>query len=175
MEIGGTMEKFFERFEKYPNRHPNLDMTTLKQKLTKFDEDRIMYMEETGGEPSVIYDKQNNRYLVIDTSVQSPDRRSCCYDGQARINRKKFPPETSAMELAEQNGVKLVDETIYHLLQSYVVCDTKTSSWIATPEDIRTLGGALFGDNKYGRTFIYHNGADSYYGARGFRCYFELE
>lgn len=130
-------------------------------------------MESTGGEPDVIdYDSKTDRYLWVDCSEQSPsERRSLCYDRVALDGRKENKPRTSVMEEVENMGVELLDETLYRKLQNLGVFDTKTSSWLLTPSTIRSRGGAIFGDRRYDTVFVYHNGADSYYSARGYRCY----
>jgi len=129
-------------------------------------------MEETGGEPDVIgHDPQTGEYLFADCSPQSPKgRMSLCYDRDGLESRKEHRPENSAMDLAAEMGVSLLTEEEYHRLQQLGEFDTKTSSWLKTPDEVRKLGGALFGDRRFGRTFIYHNGAQSYYGSRGFRA-----
>lgn len=128
-------------------------------------------MEATGGEPDVIgFDNAAGQYVFCDCSPESPSgRRSLCYDGEAWTARKENKPTGSAVETAAAMGVELLDEAHYRRLQQLGEFDTKTSSWIVTPEDVRRLGGALFGDRRYGRVFVYHNGAQSYYAARGFR------
>jgi hypothetical protein len=128
-------------------------------------------MEATGGEPDVIgFDNAAGQYVFCDCSPESPaGRRSLCYDRQALDSRKENRPTGSAVETAAAMGVELLDEVQYRRLQQLGEFDTKTSSWIVTPEDVRRLGGALFGDRRYGRVFVYHNGAQSYYAARGFR------
>lgn len=129
-------------------------------------------MERTGGEPDVVgMDEKTGEVIFFDCSPESPaGRRSTCYDQQALDARKANKPETSAMQMAEEMGITLLDEEEYHLLQSLGEFDLKTSSWLKTPANVRKLGGAIFGDRRYDRVFIYHNGADSYYGARGFRA-----
>ncbi|MGB0417832.1 MAG: DUF4256 domain-containing protein, partial [Acholeplasmataceae bacterium] len=135
--------------------------------------DIIQRMEDTGGEPDVVL--LDETLYVMDMAKESPKLRgSLCYDKQARLERKKFPPASSAMEEVNKIGIQMLDETMYKKLQDIEDLDLKTSSWIATDEALRSLGGALFGDKRYQRTFIYHNGADSYYGARGFRGYLKL-
>ncbi len=128
-------------------------------------------MEETGGEPDVVWqDKKTRGYVFCDTSVESPaGRRSLCFDKVARESRKEHPPETSAHELAASMGIELLTEAEYRALQALDAFDRKTSSWIQTPPAIRALGGALFCDRRYETVFTYHNGAESYYAARGFR------
>lgn len=172
------MEKLQERFSKNQNRHPNLTWESVSQyfknnpKLIQI----VQTMEDTGGEPDIIYDSKNALYYLIDCSEQTPKGRiSLCYDKLARTARKNAAPKSSAIEECEKMRVSLVTEEIYMLLQSYGPVDTKTSSWLKTDQQIRELKGAIFGDHRFGRTFIYHNGADSYYAARGFRAYIELK
>jgi hypothetical protein len=141
----------------------------------KFTSDKLWslhQMEITGGEPSLIaFDNKTFEYIFCDTSKESPiGRRSLCYDKEALDKRKENKPLDSVINVATKMKVNLLDEKEYRLLQSLVECDTKTSSWIKTDSDIRDLGGALFGDRRYNKVFIYHNGADSYYGSRGFRA-----
>ncbi|EPL0815461.1 DUF4256 domain-containing protein, partial [Acinetobacter baumannii] len=132
----------------------------------------LQEMENTGGEPDVVaYNKQKDEYLFVDCSAETPQgRRSLCYDREALESRKDHPPKNSAIDLVQEIGAELLTEEQYHQLQQLGEFDLKTSSWLATPEEIRKLGGALFADRRYGRVFIYHNGAQSYYAARGFRC-----
>lgn len=161
------------RFEKNMNRHKGLQwskvqakLETMPQKLWSLNE-----MEGTGGEPDVITtDKTTDGYIFFDCSVESPSgRRSLCYDHEALESRKKNKPVNSAMGMATKMGIKLLTEEQYRLLQQSGNFDTVTSSWILTPESIRESGGAIFGDRRFGRVFIYHNSAESYYAARGFR------
>lgn len=161
------------RFEENPERHPGMDWRDVEARLVA-SPDKLMSlyeMERTGGEPDVIgYDPVADVFVFCDCAKESPaGRRSLCYDGEARVKRKKHPPEGSAMEMAEEMGVELLDEEQYRHLQTLGEFDAKTSSWLKTPDDVRKLGGALFGDRRYGRVFVYHNGADSYYSSRGFR------
>lgn len=162
-----------DRFGQHMHRHEELTWTSVVEKLEADDEKlwSLNEMEATGGEPDVIgFDREENKYLFCDCSAESPKgRRSVCYDREALEARKKYKPETSAVEMAGAMGIELLTEEQYHALQKLEKVDTKTSSWIQTPEEIRKLGGALFGDHRYGRTFVYHNGAESYYAARGFR------
>lgn len=162
------------RFEKNLNRHKDLEWKKIQEKLEANPEKlwSLNEMEETGGEPDVIkYDKTTDEYVFYDCSAESPKgRRSVCYDPEALESRKQHKPKHSAIGMAAEMGIELLTEEQYHELQQLGKFDTKTSSWIATPADVRALGGAIFGDWRYGKTFIYHNGAESYYGARGFRA-----
>ncbi len=163
-----------QRFKANTKRHPDLDWADVERKLKGSPDklEAIMSMEQTGGEPDVIsYNDKSAEFLFVDCSKESPKvRRNLCYDMDARINRKKFPPESSALEMAAKMGVEILGVDDYALLQTSGRYDTKTSSWLLTPEKIRKLGGAIFGDCRYDTVFTYHNGADSYYGARGFRA-----
>ena len=164
-----------KRFEANVNRHSGFSWEDVEAKLMKSSESikRLHWMEETGGEPDVIdYDPKTQRYLFVDCSAQSPEgRRSLCYDQEALDARKENKPKSSAQRVAYDNGVQLLTEDLYRKLQTLGEFDTKTSSWIETPEAIRKEGGALFCDRRYKTVFTYHNGADSYYSARGFRVY----
>ncbi|HET6766996.1 MAG TPA: DUF4256 domain-containing protein, partial [Chitinophagaceae bacterium] len=161
------------RFEKNMNRHKGLEWNRIKAKL----EDRpeklwsLDDMEVTGGEPDVVgYDKVTNEYIFYDCSAESPKgRRSICYDREALESRKEHKPKNNAVDMAADMGIRLLTEEQYRKLQQLGEFDLKTSSWIVTPTDIRELGGALFCDRRYNHVFVYHNGAESYYGARGFR------
>lgn len=161
------------RFEKNMTRHEGLEWPNIQAKLEAQPEKlwSLNEMESTGGEPDVVgYDKQADEFIFYDCSAESPkERRSICYDRQALDARKKFKPENSALDMAAAMGVKILSEEQYRELQTLGEFDTKTSSWVETPPDIRKLGGALFCDRRYNTVFVYHNGADSYYGARGFR------
>jgi len=162
------------RFEKHPARHPDISWQEVVVRLTKADEKTLkalIWMEETGGEPDVhSWDAESRKLIFVDYSPESPaGRRSLCYDETAWLSRKANRPESSAMKVAMENGVVLLDEVAYRALLTKEPMDQKTSSWINTPPEVRSLGGAIFGDYRYGRVFIYHNGADSYYGVRGFR------
>jgi hypothetical protein len=161
------------RFEKNMHRHKGLEWAIVQEKLDANSEKlwSLSEMERTGGEPDVVgYDQEKDEYLFYDCSTESPKgRRSVCYDREALEARKKHKPETSAMEMAAAMGIELLTEEQYRELQKLDKFDMKTSSWVQTPSDIRRLGGALFCDWRYGHVFLYHNGADSYYGARGFR------
>lgn len=166
------LEILEQRFNKHPHRHLNITFRDIEPKFKQYS-DIIQRMEDTGGEPDVVL--LDDVLYIIDMAKESPKLRgSLCYDKQARLERKKFPPASSAMEEAHKIGIQLLDESMYKKLQDIEDFDLKTSSWIATDETLRSLGGALFGDKRYQRTFIYHNGADSYYGTRGFRGYIQL-
>lgn len=162
-----------ERFEKNQNRHEGMEWNKVQTKLEANPEKlwSLMEMERTGGEPDVAaYDKNTDEYHFYDCSAESPkERRSLCYDRQALDARKENKPKNSVIDLATQMGISLLSETQYRELQKLGKFDTKTSSWIETPADIRKLGGAIFADFRYGNVFVYHNGAESYYAARGFR------
>lgn len=170
MELLAAVKK---RFAVHMHRHEEINWLEVEQKLmenpTKLRS--LHEMERTGGEPDIIgFDSQTGEYLFYDCSPESPSgRRSVCYDEQALESRKKNKPETSAEAMAEMIGIELLDEKSYRHLQKLGTFDKKTSSWIKTPDDIRKAGGALFCDFRYGHVFVYHNGADSYYAARGFR------
>eukprot|EP01012_Entosiphon_sulcatum_P031748 TRINITY_DN40455_c0_g1_i1.p2 TRINITY_DN40455_c0_g1~~TRINITY_DN40455_c0_g1_i1.p2 ORF type:complete len:191 (+),score=30.87 TRINITY_DN40455_c0_g1_i1:235-807(+) len=161
------------RFEKNMNRHAGLEWSKVKARLDADPEKlrTLGEMESTGGEPDVVgQDKKTGVYVFFDCSPQSPaDRASLCYDREALDSRKKFKPKNSAMDLAAAIGVELLTEAEYHELQQLGEFDTKSSSWLKTPAEIRKLGGAIFGDRRFGRVFVYHNGAESYYSGRGFR------
>lgn len=169
-ELLKTLEN---RFQKNQHRHPNILWTIVLDKITKEDDKlwSLQQMEQTGGEPDVIaYDKSTDQFTFCDCSPESPKgRRSLCYDNQALVSRKENKPANSALTLAEEMGLQLLSEEAYYRLQQLEEFDTKTSSWLYTPSEVRAKGGALFGDRRFGRTFIYHNGAESYYAARGFR------
>ncbi len=161
------------RFEKNMNRHHGLEWAAVQARLEAKPEKlwSLHEMERTGGEPDVVgHDKQTGEYLFYDCSAESPEgRRSLCYDRAALEARKANKPKDSAMNMAAALGIELLTEDQYRTLQQLGKFDTKTSSWVKTPADIRQLGGALFADRRYGHVFVYHNGADSYYAARGFR------
>ena len=162
------------RFEKHMSLHKGLLWQQVQARLDAHPDVlwALSEMERTGGEPDVVgMDEKTGEVIFFDCSPESPaGRRSTCYDQQALDARKANKPETSAMQMAEEMGITLLDEEEYHLLQSLGEFDLKTSSWLKTPANVRKLGGAIFGDRRYDRVFIYHNGADSYYGARGFRA-----
>ena len=161
------------RFEKNPTRHPGLDWAQVQARLAANPEKlwSLNEMERTGGEPDVVgSDPETGEILFYDCSAESPkDRRSLCYDREAWEARKEFKPQSSALDLAQALGVEILSEDQYRELQKLGKFDTKTSSWLQTPPEIRKLGGAIFGDRRYDHVFVYHNGADSYYGSRGFR------
>ncbi len=159
-----------ERFENNIERHPNISWSDIEDSILKNNNvlDIIIKLENDGGEPDVI-SFPNGKIAFVDMVKESPNRRSFCYDEDARIKRKKFPPENSAWGYARALGARLINEEEYIYIQSLDDLDLKSSSWIDTPDYIRNLGGALFGDKRYKRAFIYHNGADSYYSSRGFR------
>jgi hypothetical protein len=161
------------RFEKHLHRHQGIDFSKIHYKLEKAPEKvwSLNQMEATGGEPDVVdYDETTDEYVFFDCSAESPKgRRSVCYDHQALNTRKEHKPKNSAVGMASQMGIDLLNEEQFRQLQQFGQFDTKTSSWLLTPDGIRTRGGAIFGDWRYGRVFIYHNGAESYYGSRGFR------
>ena len=161
------------RFEKNMKRHKGLEWAKIQAKL-EANADKLWSlneMEQSGGEPDVVsYDKKTDEYIFYDCSAESPkNRRSICYDDEALESRKEHKPENSAVEMATDMGVELLSEEEYRDLQKLGNFDTKTSSWIITPANIRKLGGALFCDRRYDTVFLYHNGAESYYAARGFR------
>ncbi len=161
------------RFEKNMNRHKGLEWANVKSKLEANPEKlwSLDEMEVTGGEPDVVgYDERTKEYIFFDCAAESPKgRRSVCYDHEALEARKEHKPGNSAIEMAKDMGIELLNEDQYRELQKFGNFDTKTSSWIVTPPAIRKLKGALFGDFRYDTIFIYHNGAESYYAARGFR------
>ena len=161
------------RFEKNMNRHKGIEWSKVQAKLDanpgklwSLDD-----MEATGGEPDVVgYDKKSGEYIFYDCSPESPkDRRSLCYDRRALDSRKEHKPKNSAMDMAADMGIEILTEEQYRELQQLGEFDTKTSSWVKTPGEIRSLGGAVFCDRRYNTVFLYHNGAESYYAARGFR------
>lgn len=161
------------RFEKNMNFHKGIEWSEVQEKLETNTEKlwSLNQMEETGGEPDVIgYDKETGEYIFCDCSAESPKgRRSICYDHEALESRKENKPQNSAMNMADEMGIELLTEEQYRVLQRLGNFDTKTSSWVKTPDNIRKLGGAVFCDRRYDTVFLYHNGAESYYGSRGFR------
>lgn len=163
-----------ERFEKNRGRHPGLEWPAVEARLEAQPDKlwTLAQMEETGGEPDVVsHDEATGEFVFFDCAKESPaGRRSLCYDGDALAARKENKPRRSALDMAATWGVELLTEDQYEWLQSLGAFDAKTSSWLRTPGTVRALGGALFGDFRYGRVFTYHNGAESYYAARGFRA-----
>ncbi|SHE34272.1 Protein of unknown function [Mariniphaga anaerophila] len=161
------------RFEANTKRHENCDWEAVEAKLTANPEKlwSLNKMEQTGGEPDVIgYDNKTEEFLFFDCSKESPkNRRSVCYDSEALESRKTNKPRSSAVSMASEMGIEILTEQQYRELQQLGEFDTKTSSWLKTPAGIRKLGGAIFGDRRYKNVFTYHNGAESYYSARGFR------
>jgi hypothetical protein len=161
------------RFEKNIHRHPGLEWANVQAKLAANPEKlwSLNEMERTGGEPDVVgHDTGTGEYIFNDCSTQSPKgRRSVCYDREALESRKKHKPKNNAMDMAAAMGIELLTEEQYRALQNLGNFDTKTSSWVKTPANIRKLGGAIFCDRRYDTVFTYHNGAESYYAARGFR------
>lgn len=161
------------RFEKNMDRHKDFEWAKVQEKLEANTEKlwSLNEMEQTGGEPDVVgYDKEKDEYIFYDCSAESPKgRRSVCYDREALESRKNHKPENNAIDMAAAIGIELLTEEQYRALQELGNFDMKTSSWVQTPSDIRELGGALFCDRRFGHIFLYHNGAESYYAARGFR------
>ena len=167
------LELLKNRFEKNEGRHPGIRWSDVEKRLAGNEGKlaTLRQMEETGGEPDVIgRDDKTGEVLFFDCSPESPGgRRNLCYDREALDSRKEHKPAGSACDMARDMGLELLDEEQYRRLQELGEFDTKTSSWIKTPDDVRKRGGALFADRRYGRVFVYHNGAPSYYGVRGFR------
>jgi hypothetical protein len=160
------------RFEKNMQRHKGLDWAKVQARLTNAEKLwTLNEMEFTGGEPDVVdMDKKTGEYIFYDCAAESPKgRRSLCYDLEGLESRKEFKPENNAIDLAAEMGIEMLNEDEYRFLQKLGKFDTKTSSWLKTPETIRKLGGAIFADYRYGTVFVYHNGAQSYYGSRAFR------
>ena len=172
-ERGELLKLLKGRFDKNMQRHKGLAWAHVQSKLESHPEKlwSLSEMERTGGEPDVVgYDKKTGEYIFMDCSAESPkDRRSLCYDGEALAARKENKPKGNVIDLADAMGIELLTEEEYRGLQKLGSFDTKTSSWVQTPAGIRKLGGALFCDRRYDHVFVYHNGADSYYAARGFR------
>lgn len=162
-----------ERFEQHMNRHQHVEWETIQARI-EADKKKtwsLFEMERTGGEPDIVhYDTETDEYIFYDCSAESPaGRRSVCYDLEGLLARKKHQPENNAIDMATDIGIKMLTEEEYRFLQELGTFDVKTSSWVHTPSYIRKLGGALFCDRRYEHVFLYHNGASSYYGARGFR------
>jgi hypothetical protein len=170
---GELLDTLKARFEKNMHRHTGVEWAKVQAKL-EANSDKLRSlgeMERTGGEPDVVaHDKKASEYVFYDCSAESPaGRRSLCYDREGLESRKEARPKDTAIDMAAAMGVELVTEEQYRELQKLETLDAKTSSWLKTPADIRKLGGAIFGDYRYGKVFVYHNGAQSYYAARGFR------
>ena len=161
------------RFEKNMNRHKGLAWAAIEAKLLLYTEKlwSLYEMERTGGEPDIVgHDKKKGEYIYYDCSAESPaGRRSICYDREGLESRKEHKPKNNAIDMAAAMGIELLTEEQYRELQTIENFDTKTSSWLKTPAEIRELGGALFADFRFGKVFVYHNGAQSYYGGRAFR------
>jgi hypothetical protein len=174
-ELLGTLRA---RFDKNMNRHKGLEWAQVQAKVEKSAEKlwSLHEMERTGGEPDVVgLDKRTGDYIFYDCSAESPDgRRSLCYDAEALESRKENKPKGSALGMAAAMGIELLTEEEYRELQKLGNFDTKTSSWVKTPSDVRKLGGALFCDRRYDKVFLYHNGAESYYAARGYRGWLRI-
>lgn len=172
-QMEDLLERLKTRFEKNMNRHKGLEWDNVQSKLDAAPEKlwSLNEMEKSGGEPDVVgLDEESGKYIFFDCSAESPKgRRSVCYDREALESRKKFKPENSAVDMAAEMGIELLNEDQYRALQELGDFDKKTSSWVQTPADIRKLGGALFCDFRFEHVFLYHNGAESYYAARGFR------
>ena len=170
------LEKLKTRFQENRMLHPELDWAYVEKRLREAPSalETLQRMEESGGEPDTIgFDEETGKLIFCDCARESPSgRRSLCYDEDARKKRAKNPPADSAERKAQEIGVSILTETLYRRLQSLGEFDLKTSSWIKTPEEIRQKGGALFCERRYGTVFTFHNGAESYYGVRGFRGYF---
>ena len=173
-EQGENLLKLLKaRFEKNMNRHEGLEWAKIQAKLETSAEKlwSLNEMENTGGEPDLVgHDKESGEYIFYDCSPESPKgRRSFCYDREALESRKEFKPKDSAVDMAAVLGIEILTEVQYRELQQLGIFDTKTSSWVKTPVEIRELGGAIYCDRRYNRVFVYHNGAESYYAVRGFR------
>lgn len=172
-ERKNLLEILKNRFEKNPGRHKKIQWADVEARLNadEFKLWSLNEMEKTGGEPDVVeVDKKSGGFIFYDCSIESPKgRRSICYDEEGKEERKEFKPEHTAVCMAADMGIELLNEEQYRYLQTLGKFDQKTSSWLATPAAVRKLGGAIFGDYRYGRVFIYHNGAQSYYAGRGFR------
>lgn len=172
-EFDELLKTLQNRFEKNMERHKDLNWSDVESKLKENPEklNSLLQMEKSGGEPDVIeYDSKSNQYIFVDCSAESPSgRRSLCYDREALDQRKENKPKGNVIDLAQEMGIELLDETQYRKLQELGNFDLKTSSWIKTPVEIRKLGGSIFADLRYNTIFIYHNGASSYYASRGFR------
>ncbi|MDC7999962.1 DUF4256 domain-containing protein [Aequorivita todarodis] len=177
-ETEDLLKKLKTRFEKNKHRHQAIEWLQVQNKLTANPANlwSLHQMEETGGEPDVVgLDKKTNEYIFYDCAAESPKgRRSFCYDPEALEARKEHKPKHSAIGMAAEMGIELLNEEHYRNLQNLGKFDSKTSSWLKTPDNIRKFGGAIFGDFRYGTVFVYHNGAESYYANRGFRGMLKL-
>ncbi len=172
-EYSKLLETLKRRFEAKAERHEGIMWEDVASRLNEYPQKiaSLALMEESGGEVELLAQDEHGAYLFFDCAPESPEgRRSLCYDEASRRARKANAPLSSAEEVAKEMGVELLDEEQYRFLQGFGPFDQKSSSWIRTPVEVRALGGALFGDWRYGRTFIYHNGAQSYYSGRGFRA-----
>ncbi|MDK6805448.1 DUF4256 domain-containing protein [Aerococcus sp. UMB7834] len=177
MDLNERLKPVAERFEAHPDRHPDWTWEDVLACLAGREDlvESLLAMEETGGEPDLIASEPFRRAFFADMSLETPaGRRSLCYDREARLGRKKFPPETSVEEMCQAMGTRLMPIDMYLTLHLLENLDSKTSSWLKTPAAVRELGGAVFGDYRYGQAFIYHNGADAYYKSRGFRSFIYL-
>lgn len=171
-EHDALLQALKARFDKHMRRHAGIAWADVQARLEGHADAlrSLQQMEATGGEPDVIGRDAAGRFIFCDCAAESPaGRRSTCYDAEARTSRKENRPEASAVEMAAEMGIELLTEDQYRTLQTLGEFDAKTSSWISTPPEVRALGGALFCDRRYGQVFVYHNGAQSYYAARGFR------
>jgi Protein of unknown function (DUF4256) len=173
IELEALVKTLKTRFEKNGHRHVGIEWTKVQSKLDANSEKlwSLNIMEETGGEPDVVdYDEKTDEFIFYDCSAESPKgRRSLCYDREAWESRKEYKPADNAVDMADAMGVEILTEDQYRALQKLGKFDTKTSSWVKTPSNIRKLGGSLFCDYRFDTVFVYHNGAESYYAARGFR------
>ena len=174
MELETLKETLSKRFHLHMHRHKGIDFELFFNNLSQKELKIIERMEITKGEPDLVV--IDGQWYVIDMVKETPSERgNTCYDLKARLGRKKFPPKTSALESIHETGSTLLDLDLYKHIQNIEDIDLKTSSWLLTPDHIRTLGGAYFGDKRYKQTFLYHNGADSYYGVRGYRGYINIQ
>ncbi|MBW7845292.1 MAG: DUF4256 domain-containing protein [Bacteroidia bacterium] len=178
LEIDNLLIALKNRFDKNMHRHEGINWKDIETRIINKPNiiKSIIAMEQTGGEPDVvILNKKSNEIVICDCACESPkERRSLCYDNEALETRKEHKPKNSAVNMANEMGIELLTEEQYIQLQAIEKFDTKTSSWLATPSNVRKLGGAIFGDFRFGRVFIYHNGAESYYAARGFRGFIKI-
>lgn len=172
-QVGELLKTFEARFDKNMNRHKGIEWSKVEAKLKKSNDKlwSLNEMEKTGGEPDVVdFDKKSGEYIFYDCSAESPSgRRSLCYDAEALASRKENKPKDSAVNMADAMGIQILTEEQYREMQELGKFDLKTSSWVKTSAEIRKLGGAIFCDRRYNKVFTYHNSAESYYAARGFR------